>query len=87
MQSNDPMEHTATHSQTAKPNTWGKIQTYFIVTIISSLIWLYAESENVKQQRPLEFNVHFVAPPGQLLAIDEPIKSVSLTVRCAAGLP
>lgn len=65
---------------------WQRIQSYVIVTIISVLIWLYAESENVKQQKPLSFNIRFVAPPGQHLAIGPAVvPQVTVTVRCATG--
>jgi len=80
------MEHTSPQAQTTKSSTWDKIQTYTIVTIISALIWLYAESENVKQQKPLTFNVLFVAPPGQNLAIAPGSKQqAQITVRCATS--
>ena len=80
------MEHNPNLTPTTKPTAWDKIQTYTIVTIISALIWLYAESENVKQQKPLTFNVLFVAPPGQNLAIAPGSKQqAQITVRCATS--
>lgn len=80
------MEHASSSSQSSKPSTRAKVQTYIIVTIISALIWLYAESENVKLQKPMTFNVLFVAPPGQKLAITPgPKHRVQITVRCATS--
>ena len=42
-----------------------KIETYFIVTVIAVLVWLYAEGANVKQVTRQPIQVRFVAPPGQ----------------------
>ena len=65
---------------------WDKVQSYSIVTLITVLIWLYAESENVKQQKPLEFKIHFAPPASQDLAIDDPIlDNVRIIVRCTTG--
>ena len=65
---------------------WERIQLYVIVTMITVLIWLYAESENVKQQEPLGFNIHFVSMSGQRLVIDRPaLEPVRIIVRCATG--
>lgn len=63
-----------------------KIETYVIVTIIAALIWLYAESENVKPYPPFAVNVQFVAPVGQNLLI-QPARPqrVTLSVRCATS--
>ncbi len=77
-----------------KPTLLARIQTYAIVSLIAVLIWLYSESENVKQQKPLSFVVRFVAPPGQQLLIVPDKQSdartpthqeVVITVRCATS--
>ncbi len=47
------------------PTLREKIETYFIVTVIAVLIWLYAEGANVKQVTRQPIQVRFVAPPGQ----------------------
>lgn len=70
----------------SKPSTWEKVQTYTIVSVVAVLIWLYAESENVKIQEPLTLAVQFVAPPGQRLSIGPVLRQrVDLAVRCAAS--
>ncbi len=74
------------HTEQPGPSLLEKVQTYTIVTIIAVLIWLYSESENVKQREPLQYSVRFVAPPGQQLLIDPVLKrQVSVTVRCATS--
>jgi len=55
--------------KTNEPTPVAKIQTYALVTLVAMLIWLYLESENIKQQKPLRFAIRFVAPPGQKLLI------------------
>lgn len=77
------------------PTLINKIQTYAIVTVVTVLIWLYLESENVKLQKPLRLTVSFVAPPGQQLLIiparpsqtpTQPTKlQVDITVSCATS--
>ena len=50
------------------------------------LIWLYSESENVKQQKPLQFTVEFAPPPGQKLIITPSERQrVLITVSCATS--
>ncbi len=89
-----PMETSPTHPQ--GPSVWQKIQTYILVSIVSVLIWLYSESENVKQQKPLQFTLEFVAPPGQPLLIGPANRRQAkvgppnqyqalITVRCATS--
>ncbi|MEE9212558.1 MAG: hypothetical protein V3U29_07885 [Phycisphaeraceae bacterium] len=46
-----------------------KIETYFVITVITVLIWLYAESKNATKDQTT-INVQFVAPSGQELMID-----------------
>jgi len=74
--------------QTTKttPDIKDKLQTYVIVTVITMLIWLYAEGENVKQQKPFPISVKFVASPGQKLLIRPWVpQQVWVTVRCATS--
>lgn len=49
-------------------NLWHKLETFFVVTVITLLIWLYAEGENV-QRYTRSVTVRFVPPLGQSLAI------------------
>lgn len=65
---------------------WSKLQMYTIVTVITALIWLYAESENVKPYDPMPIGVQFVAPPGQNLVVDPASpQQVTIQVRCATS--
>ncbi len=70
----------------SEPKLRPKLETYLIVTIITVLIWFYAESENVKPYSPFPLNVQFVATAGQdlLIAPARP-QQVWLTVRCATS--
>ena len=65
---------------------WQKIQTYVFVTIITVLIWLYAEGSTL-QKRSLQRQIQFVAPTGLELFIDprRPQETVELTVRGPVG--
>lgn len=65
---------------------WQKMQTYIFVTIITVLIWLYAEGSTL-QKRPLHREIEFVAPTGLDLLIDpkRPQETVTLTVRGPIG--
>ena len=47
---------------------WQAIRTIIVVTIVTFLVWLYAESENVRSQA-FEADIQFVAPATQPLAI------------------
>jgi catabolite regulation protein CreA len=64
---------------------WQFIKTIFVVTIVTCIVWLYAESENVKAQA-LDVDIQFVAPPGRQLVIRpaQP-RRVRLVMRCAAS--
>lgn len=69
-----------------KTKLWQQFQTYVIVSLITVLIWMYAESENVVEQKPLYFNVRFVPTPGQSLAIDPASpQQIQVKVRCAVN--
>ena len=75
----------STKDNTPAITIWGKMQTYAIVTVVAVLIWLYSESENVKQQKPLQFTVQFVPSRGQQLLIipndRQPISTTSTSTR------
>jgi len=45
---------------------WHRLETIIVVTVITVLIWLYAEGENV-QRYTRSVMVQFVPPPGQTL--------------------
>jgi len=62
------------------------IETYLIVTVITVMVWLYAEGENVRSYTEVTAQVRFVAPPGANLAITpgEP-RSVELNFRSSTG--
>ena len=62
-----------------------KIETYLIVTVITLLIWLYAESENVKRYPPLPINVQFVPATGPLSIQPSKPQQVWVTVQCATS--
>lgn len=64
---------------------WNSIKTFFVVTIMTCIVWLYAESENVKPQA-LDVDIQFVAPQGQQLVIKpaQP-RRVRVLMRCAAA--
>lgn len=61
---------------------WQKLQTYIFVTVITALIWLYAESENLREDT-VYADIEFVAPAGRQLLIDprQPQGAVLVTVR------
>lgn len=65
---------------------FSKIETGVIVTMISVLVWLYAEGENVLDFNNQRMQVRFVAPPGQHLAItpQEPVP-ILVSIRASAG--
>lgn len=69
----------------AKSQGLEKLETGAIVTVITVLVWLYAEGENIveRQQR---MSVRFVPPAGQDLAIvpQDPLEVVA-TVRGSTG--
>lgn len=80
-----PTTDTANNDTQAR-TLWEKVQTYTIVTVIAALIWLYSESENVKLQKPLQFNIRFVAPPGQpLYIVPTATQQVLITASCATS--
>lgn len=69
----------------SKPNAWEKFQTYFIVSVIAALIWLYAEDELAKDFQ-IDVDVRFVAGEGRDLLIDPTgAQGIRLEVRCNSG--
>jgi len=63
---------------------WTRLETYLLVTVITGLIWLYAEGENVKQYEDQPMKVQFVAAPGERLLI-EPADPVPISVTFSAA--
>ncbi len=63
---------------------WEKIETWLFVTIITALVWVYAENENVKQHE-LDVSIRPIAAAGQELQIvaAESVTKVKLSVRCS----
>lgn len=63
-----------------------RLETGLIVTVISVLVWLYAEGENVQLHPNQRLLVEFVAPAGQSLAIDpqDPVE-ILVSFRASAG--
>jgi hypothetical protein len=62
---------------------WEKLETWIFVTIITVLVWVYAENENVKQHE-LEVSLRPVAEGGKavLIAPPEP-RTVRMSIRCS----
>ena len=66
--------------------TWlDKLETAGIVTVISVLVWLYAEGESVQTYTNERLQVRFVPPTGQDLAIQPREAEVLLSFRASAG--
>ncbi len=63
-----------------------RLETALVVTVISVLVWLYAEGENVQTYTNQRVQVEFIPPPGQDLAIEpaRPIE-VLLNLKASAG--
>ncbi len=64
---------------------WQSFRTVVVVTIVAGLVWLYAESENVRSHA-LDVEVQFVAPTDRPLEIkpSDPVR-VRVIMRSAAG--
>lgn len=61
------------------------VETVVAVSLITALIWLYAEGENVKPYT-LPMTVRFAAPQGRSIAVEpEAAQSLRVTFRCAAA--
>ncbi|MEM6457760.1 MAG: hypothetical protein AAF710_00035 [Planctomycetota bacterium] len=61
--------------------TFEAIQTFIVVSIISVLVWVYAENENVKVYPKESVLVRFVAPPRENLSIAPQERQVLVTIR------
>ncbi len=60
-----------------------KIETFIIVTVISVLVWLYADAQNVHEYSQ-QIRIKLVAPPNQNLVIEpNVISSVTVTFRAS----
>ncbi len=64
---------------------WKNIETVTIVTLITLLVWIYAEVENVKEYQGT-FTIELVAAPGQELHIaPSRARDVRVRYRCSAS--
>jgi len=62
------------------------IETYLIVTVITAMVWLYAEGENARSYSDVAVQVRFVSPPGADLAITpDQEQTVKLSFRSSTG--
>ncbi|MEM1212047.1 MAG: hypothetical protein AAGI68_07080 [Planctomycetota bacterium] len=61
--------------------TFEAIQTFVVVSIISVLVWVYAENENVKVYPKESVLVRFVPPPRENLSIEPQERQVLVTIR------
>lgn len=59
---------------------WQRIQTIFYVSMITLLVWLYAEAENLKE-RSVKQEIEFVSPPGRDVLIDPIRTRVDVTIK------
>lgn len=65
---------------------WQKAMTYALVTIITVLVWLYAEAENVKVHEENAVEIVIVGAKNQSIDIGRPQPlRVSVQFRCASG--
>jgi hypothetical protein len=64
---------------------WQRVETGLIVTLISVLVWLYAEGENVQAHNNERVRVAFVAEGGQELAIDPQETEILASFRASTG--
>lgn len=70
----------------ATRETWlQRAETIVIVTVISVLVWLYAEGENVQTYTDKRVLVKLLPPPGRDLAIRPDTIDVRLNMRASAG--
>ncbi len=62
------------------------VETIVIVTLVTILVWVYAEGENVQEHDNYGIRMRFVSPPGQNLAIEpKGAVTIRLTLRCSAS--
>lgn len=67
-------------------NGWQKAMTYALVTILTALVWLYAEAENVKVHEENAVEIMIVGAKNQSIDIGRPQPlRVSVQFRCASG--
>ena len=66
-------------------NMIGKLETYLIVTLVTVLVWLYAEAMNSKEDS-IHIRVQLVAPAGEKMIVqpDRP-QSAVMTFKCATS--
>ncbi len=63
--------------------TWGqRIRTWLVVTLITLLVWLYAEGEAVTT-KTMKFSVKFLPPPNS--AVDPVTQPVTVEFRGSNG--
>ncbi|MCC7204483.1 MAG: hypothetical protein IT441_05340 [Phycisphaeraceae bacterium] len=63
---------------------WRKIETFFIVTFVTCLVWVYAEGESARTGR-VTATLQFVSSAGQTLAIEPAERVVELQYRCSTS--
>lgn len=63
---------------------WNRIETVVIVSIVTVLIWLYAERESIRRGE-IGAQIRLVAPAGQSLAIEPNRFSVTIAYRCSTN--
>lgn len=61
---------------------WEKIETWFFVSVVTLLVWVYAEGENVKQHE-VGVTVKAQAPGPDVFVSPADAVNVRLTVRCS----
>jgi hypothetical protein len=63
---------------------WIFIRTVIVVTIVTGLVWLYAEGESLKSYS-VEADVSFVAPNANLQIKPDSARRVRITVKCSTS--
>lgn len=62
-----------------------KFETYAFVTIVTFLVWLYAEAENIKQYDNIPIDVEFVPATDQLIISPTDPQRATVSFDCARG--
>lgn len=65
-------------------SVWIFIRTIVVVTIVTGLVWIYAEGESLKTNT-VEVDVQFVSPNSNLLIKPDSARRVKVVVRCSAS--
>jgi len=65
-------------------SAWARVESVVIVTVVTVLIWLYAERESVRRGE-LTAQVRLIAPVGQNLAINPDRFNVTIAYRCSTS--